>query len=112
MEDVLPADVVWRKKKMGFPFPYETFFAESKAIIDLIITSSKSPYLEPFLKDLSQNDLPSNWRVLSFILWYELFFNNNTALFESIRTLAGAHHSYAEYGYDPKFLETCKMSFQ
>ena len=46
MEDSLPAEVVWRRVKMGFPYPYERFFASYRGIIELILTEARNPYID------------------------------------------------------------------
>jgi asparagine synthase (glutamine-hydrolysing) len=84
MQDVLPDEVIWRKKKMGFPFPYERFQEESNSIMELILNRARNPFL-----DLSQRvTLKSDWKAMSFILWYELYFNENVDLFTDIQSAA------------------------
>lgn len=80
MEDSLPADVVWRRVKMGFPYPYETFFHNYRPIIELILRQARNPFID--LK--RKTNLRTNWRALSFILWYEYYFNENFKLFDQI----------------------------
>ena len=46
MEDLLPADVVWRKRKMGFPFPLKQWLGRFKARILSMIQPLDSPYLD------------------------------------------------------------------
>jgi asparagine synthase (glutamine-hydrolysing) len=84
LEPYLPHDVVWRKRKMGFPFPYGRFFSESGEIIRLIAASSTCP----LLKSRPGKRWHSEWMSISYLLWYEWFVNHNTALFEQIRELA------------------------
>lgn len=80
LEDLLPEDVLWRKNKMGFPFPYEAFVQNNHEIFNLIINNSDNPYLNYNLK----NEFSKNWKIISFILWYEYFINNNINLFNKI----------------------------
>ncbi|MGE5497257.1 MAG: asparagine synthase (glutamine-hydrolyzing) [Syntrophothermus sp.] len=100
MEDILPADVVWRRNKMGFPFPYETFYRNSEAIISKIIKETENPYLDYSRQDRFRN----NWNVLSFILWYELFINDNKKLLKEIQTMSGDYGNTENY--KPGFLNT------
>jgi len=80
MEDILPADVVWRRVKMGFPYPYEQFFTNYRQIVDLILTEARNPYI-----DFRRCDrLRTDWNAISFILWYEFFINDNKKLFRKI----------------------------
>jgi asparagine synthase (glutamine-hydrolysing) len=80
VEKILPADVVWRKKKMGFPFPFETFFKNNHEIFQKIVERRDNPYIA----HLPNDQIIGNWRMISFILWYEYFFNGNMSLFEEI----------------------------
>ncbi|HQU31711.1 MAG: asparagine synthase (glutamine-hydrolyzing) [Planctomycetia bacterium] len=108
MEDYLPADVVWRKQKMGFPFPLRTFFEKYEKIIDLILSQMNNPYIEFSDKARLRND----WRAISFILWYELFFNENFALFEKIENMANQSQTITENNgkYSPEFLSSCEIT--
>ncbi len=100
MEDLLPEDVVWRKKKMGFPFPYERFQADNHAIMETILDRSSNPFL-----DLSQKQsLKNNWKAMSFILWYELYFNENVDLLLDLQTMALRSNPASDYGFTPEYL--------
>lgn len=103
LEKVVPHDVLWRKNKMGFPFPYSTFFTKYKDIIDLILNKTNNPYLDYNQKELFKN----NWKILSFILWYEYFNNHNMKLFESIVKLS-SKNIYSENSYLPAYLNNYK----
>jgi len=75
MEPYLPQKIVWRRKKMGFPFPYHRFLATNRSV------------LEPLLRNLKTIDFPLNefasydrllkrdpvllWRLLSIAIWIE-----------------------------------------
>ena len=102
MEDVLPDEVVWRKTKMGFPFPYDRFQEESNPIMDTILARANNPFL-----DLSQGQsLKSNWNAMSFILWYELFFNENIDLLLEVQRIRAPSSAPAEnYGFTPEYLK-------
>jgi asparagine synthase (glutamine-hydrolysing) len=100
MEDILPGDVVWRRQKLGFPFPFDRFYAENEAIIGLILENSHNPYIDFSQKRRFHRD----WKVLSFILWYEMFINENDLLFEKIEAKARQMGPIEEYGYAPQFL--------
>ena len=102
MEDLLPADVVWRRAKMGFPYPYEAFFAKYRAEIDLILESARNPFIDCSKKQRLRTD----WRALSFILWYEFFFNDNRQLFKRIEGMVGQAAPAPASQYVPAFLES------
>ena len=100
MEDSLPPDVLWRKVKMGFPYAYERFYNSSRAMIDMILTEARNPYVDLKRKDA----LRTNWKALSFILWYELFFNENDALFARLERMANKTAKTKTGSYRPEFL--------
>jgi asparagine synthase (glutamine-hydrolysing) len=102
MEDVLPADVVWRKRKLGFPFPVERFYARSASVIDLLFARADNPYVDTSAGGASRRD----WRVISFLLWYELFFNDNTSLFRELEAAAPPTAGDG-WGHVPQYLRTC-----
>lgn len=102
MEDSLPADVVWRRVKMGFPYPYERFFTTYRGIIDLILSEARNPYI-----DFSRNErLRTDWNALSFILWYEFFINENKSLFTRIEEMSAAIERPTTMAYVPEYLKT------
>jgi asparagine synthase (glutamine-hydrolysing) len=102
VEDLLPENVVWRRQKMGFPFPFERFYSENEQIVDIILEGSENPYIDFSHKKHFRHD----WKTLSFILWYELFFNENTSLFEKIERKAREMRPIEDYGYAPQFLNS------
>jgi asparagine synthase (glutamine-hydrolysing) len=102
LKDILPTDVLWRKRKMGFPFPYERFFKRSSPIIAIILKQANNPFI-----DLTQvHEIQNNWRALSFILWYEMFFNENKSLFDTISDTGRKMEGEADYGFKPEFLKS------
>lgn len=105
MEDLLPQDVVWRKTKMGFPFPYERFQSENNAIMETILDRASNPFV-----DLSQKQsLKNNWKAMSFVLWYELYFNGNVDLLLDLQTIALRSGPAADYGFTPEYLRNCDV---
>lgn len=99
MEKHLPGDVVWRKVKMGFPYPYERFYNEYRPIIETILTAARNPYIDLQRK----NALRTDWKTLSFILWYEYFINENHALFDRIENMS-TRALNPERTYRPEYL--------
>jgi asparagine synthase (glutamine-hydrolysing) len=106
LEDYLPSDVLWRKQKMGFPFPYQTFYENSRKIIDLILSHADNPFIELSNKTKFQKD----WRAISFILWYEMFFNENLTLFKKIESMVNQSCTTTDSKYTPEFLSSCKVT--
>ncbi len=102
VEDLLPASVVWRRKKMGLPFPIGTFLKESSPAIDHIANGASNPYLDPEQK----SRIKSDWNLMSFEIWYELFFGNNIELLEEAALLMNDQTMSA--GFEPEYLRTWK----
>jgi asparagine synthase (glutamine-hydrolysing) len=99
MEPLLPADVVWRPVKMGFPYPYERFFASYRDVVDLILARARNPHVRLDRKER----LRSDWQALSYILWYEYFMNDNRELFATIEGMVAGRECSDEPGYTPEF---------
>lgn len=99
MEPLLPAEVVWRRVKMGFPYPYERFFSSYRDVVDLILVSARNPYVN---FDQEQR-LRTNWQALSFILWYEYFMNDNRDLFRTIESMVAGRERVNKPAYTPEF---------
>jgi asparagine synthase (glutamine-hydrolysing) len=107
MEDLLPGEVVWRKNKMGFPFPYERFRTENDAIMETILDRASNPFV-----DLSQKQsVKRNWKAMSFILWYELYFNEHVDLLNDLQTIALQSGPASGYGFTPEYLRNCTLGF-
>lgn len=101
-EEILPQDVLWRKKKLGFPFDIGEFLHRSNNIVEMIAKRSSNPYIDFTL----QKGPVSRWQALSFTLWYELFFNSNMRLFDDISENARRTHQETDYGWSPLYLNT------
>lgn len=102
LEGILPEKVLWRKNKLGFPFPYNTFFTKYKKIIDLILTKNSTPYLD----FKGANYFSKSWHIISFILWYEYFINNNVTLFQNIKDIAVSIDGYSELSFNHNYFNT------
>ena len=85
---------------MGFPFAYERFVADSADLIELLLRGADNPYV-----DLARPErFRSDWTVLSFLLWYELFINDNVSLFKRMEDAARRRRPAVGYGYVPAFI--------
>jgi asparagine synthase (glutamine-hydrolysing) len=102
-EDVLPGEVLWRRKKMGFPFPIRSFLCHNKSIIDLIVQKTSNPYVTI---DKRYDPGLIAWRALSFILWYEYFIRKNYQLFNSIEAMAIPESCNTPNAFMPGFLNS------
>jgi asparagine synthase (glutamine-hydrolysing) len=106
LEGVVPDDVLWRTRKLGFPFPMPRFFEENAEIVEAIKAAASNPYLD--ISNLRPSDHP-DWYALSFALWYERFFNDNDSLFRSIERLAEEQGRSVDYGFAPEFLALAEV---
>lgn len=78
MEDLLPSEIVWRRRKMGFPFPITEWLTGAIPKLRLIFEEMDNPYLpQPFwfhrLPDAIDHDPWLVWRALSLELWHRHF---------------------------------------
>jgi asparagine synthase (glutamine-hydrolysing) len=102
MEDILPADVVWRRIKMGFPYPYERFYSIYRGVIELILTEASNPYID-FRR---HEQLRTDWNAISFILWYEYFINENKTIFSKIEKRIAEIEQPVAMTFIPEFMRT------
>ncbi len=85
-EDILPFEITWRKRKMGFPFPYREWLYQSKNVVSLNIKNVECPYVDNH-ELLGQYDKLAKkypvllWRFICLSLWWKRF-----VLQQSIRT--------------------------
>ena len=116
-QDLLPQEVVWRKPKVGFPIPFQRFVVTSPPTIQTLLKQLRNSYVdlpsfERFAKHRAQNlDEWSGhvdwWRMISFLLWYELFVNHNQELFTRIQREQRDSTDYVEDEFEPQFLRSC-----
>jgi asparagine synthase (glutamine-hydrolysing) len=76
MEDHLPRDVVWRKRKMGFPFPLSQWLGRFKDRILSMIQPLDSPYLDmkrfnTGYDTIRQHDPAYLWGLVSLAMWWK-----------------------------------------
>jgi len=119
-QDLLPQEVLWRKQKGGFPFPFHRFAATSPPTVQMLLKELHNPYVdlpvfESFAKQraLNQNEWTAYidwWRVVSFLLWYELFVNHNRGLFAKIQQEQRDRADYVEDKFALQFLHPVRFS--
>jgi len=75
VQDLLPEEIVWRRRKTGFPFPYETWLAASQERFFDALGDSGPPWVD--LPALRQGWMPlakqrprQLWRLMSVCLWW------------------------------------------
>jgi len=73
MEPYLPRKIVWRRKKMGFTFPYYRYFAANRSTFEPSLANLKAINFptEQFgtYDQLLERDPALLWRVLSIAIW-------------------------------------------
>ena len=75
VKEYLPPEVVWRRQKMGFPFPYREWLTTSKIVAMKNARGIDCPYLHlsQVFKDYDEfvTVAPMTlWRLLSIMLWW------------------------------------------
>lgn len=101
VEDLLPGSIVWRRNKMGLPFPIGTFIKESRAAIDHLVDGSTNPFMDHSRKDRTKAD----WNLISFEIWYALFFDHNIELIERASQLMN-ENTPQSLSFEPEYLST------
>ncbi len=78
IENKIPASVVWRKNKMGFPFPIKTWMAENKTLFVEYLSSLRAENFfdaAAVIKDydkLNSEAVYGLWRMVNFSIWYQM----------------------------------------
>lgn len=75
LDGILPPSVIWRKVKMGFPFPYREWLAFSKSSARINLQDIECPYLNVRelmnrYNSLVQEDPVLLWRLVCLGLWW------------------------------------------
>jgi asparagine synthase (glutamine-hydrolysing) len=119
-QDLLPKEIVWRRQKGGFPIPFQRFVLTSPPTIQTLLNKLSNPYVdlalfERFSAERAQH--PDEWtahidwwRMISFLLWYELFINHNEELFAKIGQEQRENNYYVANEFKPQFLHTSEPS--
>ncbi|HEX2520573.1 MAG TPA: asparagine synthase (glutamine-hydrolyzing), partial [Terriglobia bacterium] len=76
VEDLLPRDVVWRKRKMGFPFPLKPWLGHFKGRILSMLQPLDSPYLDmkkfnTGYEAMREHDPTYLWCLISLAMWWK-----------------------------------------
>jgi len=76
VKEILPSDVVWRKIKMGFPFPHAEWLNSTKDRIFSMLGSLDCPYLDMMemrsnYERICHHDPLYLWRLVSLALWWK-----------------------------------------
>ena len=78
LEDKLPKEVLWRRDKMGFTVPKESWMRSRKGdVIDCICDSKADVGNYINIKELKRNwdqvSVDYRWRILNFTMWKKMF---------------------------------------
>jgi asparagine synthase (glutamine-hydrolysing) len=116
-EQLLPEEVVWRKPKAGFPMPFQRFVVTSPPTIQTLLKQLRNSYVdlvsfERFATHRAQTQDGWSgyvhwWRMISFLLWYELFVNHNQEPFMKIQREQSTSADYVDDVFEPQFLRSC-----
>jgi asparagine synthase (glutamine-hydrolysing) len=88
MRDTLPAEITWRRSKMGFPTPESKWLRKGSAYIRQLLSANDNErlaaYIQPGvlqrIREQSDDELPATpglWRIINLIVWLNLFFEHN-----------------------------------
>lgn len=75
VKDYLPEQVLWRRQKMGFPFPFREWLLESRAIVQHNAQGVDCPYVNAKSLFATYDEFVrvapiTLWRLISVILWW------------------------------------------
>jgi len=76
LERHLPPEIVWRRVKMGFPFPLKEWLQASKSSLMALRAGAEIPFLDRNRLFAAYDVLAAEhpvylWRCLSVLLWWE-----------------------------------------
>lgn len=88
MSNLLPAEICWRRNKLGFPTPETRWLEEGATTIRTLLREHDSSQTEAYIQPQLLQDLiklpdaalaatPGLWRMINLIKWHELFFERN-----------------------------------
>ncbi len=75
VKDILPEKILWRKHKMGFPFPFREWLIASRPVVKKNLKDIDCPYInyDKFMNnyEMLTDRLPIHlWRLISIGLWW------------------------------------------
>ncbi len=76
MEARLPSEIVWRRKKMGFPFPLYQWMKENQDFFRDLLLKVDCPYVDisnlfKFFDRINADDTSYLWSLVSILLWWK-----------------------------------------
>jgi len=93
MAEKLPPEIVWRKRKMGFPFPYEQWAIDSRAHFFGLVSGLDCPWVDQARLRRSYDRLARSnplflWRIMSLCLWWKKCVLGEALTCEPLRSAA------------------------
>ena len=82
MGDLLPQEVAWRRRKMGFPFPHTAWLQYSRPTVSALLADTHCPYIDAraLMKRYDalavSHPLPL-WRLICLSLWWRRMVTNH-----------------------------------
>lgn len=75
VKDYLPEKIVWRRKKMGFPFPFREWLVAGRAVVEKNARDIDCPYIDTkalfaHYEKFIEIAPVTLWRLISVILWW------------------------------------------
>lgn len=81
VNDFLPEQVVWRRQKMGFPFPYREWLIFSRSVAEKNAVGITCPFVNStalfsYYDNFVKTAPTTLWRLLSVLLWWRRVIEN------------------------------------
>ena len=88
VKDMVSKEVVWRRKKMGFPFPWKEWLTHSKCIVYKNLKDVKCPYLNinklmNSYERINHANPQLLWRLINLGLWWKKIIEGRSIIFET-----------------------------
>jgi asparagine synthase (glutamine-hydrolysing) len=82
LRELLPEEVLWRRNKMGFPYPLGAWLRASRALVDRNIADSSCPYIDhgslmAAYERFSRVAPGTLWRLVNLGLWWKRVINRD-----------------------------------
>ena len=76
MRDKLPKEIVWRRQKIGFPFPLKTWLVKNRSAFESHLKGIECPYVDVRVlmanyDELAQKHAEYTWGLISILLWWK-----------------------------------------
>ncbi len=104
-QDMLPNDVVWRKRKMGFPFPLGQFLRQNSAALRRLEKETDIPNA----LNVSAITTHGQWCRYSFLLWKSLFIDKNSEILDQVERSV-SEDPPKEAAYVPRYYDSFSAS--